>query len=175
MCDYCGCRESGPTAELAAEHVKLQLLSERLKARLDAKEDISDLFTEFTALLEMHAAKEEVGLFPKVNGLKVMDDQIAQLIAEHEQLHEQLGSGPVERDVRAAIKLLSQHIDDEEFDLFPHVIHALDPEDWDEIELAHRAVESVFLEDAAHSHDHPHDHPHDHTHDGGTSRRHPSG
>ena len=146
MCDYCGCRESGPTAELAAEHVKLQLLSERLKARLDAKEDISDLFTEFTALLEMHAAKEEVGLFPKV-----------------------------ERDVRAAIKLLSQHIDDEEFDLFPHVIHALDPEDWDEIELAHRAVESVFLEDAAHSHDHPHDHPHDHTHDGGTSRRHPSG
>lgn len=171
MCDYCGCRESGPTAELAAEHVRLQILSEQLKAGLRAKEDISDLFDEFTHLLDMHAAKEEVGLFPKVNTLQVMDDQIAQLIAEHDKLHQQLGSGPAGRDVPAALKLLAQHIDDEEFDLFPHVIHALDPEDWEEIELAHRAVEEVFGSDGvtpggqpSHDHAHPHDHDHDHDH-----------
>ena len=144
MCDYCGCREEGPTAELAAEHVQLAVLSQKLKDGLRAKEDISETFKEFTTLLEMHAAKEEVGLFPKVETLGVMDDQIAQLIAEHETLHHQLEHGPSGRDVGAALKLLAQHIDDEEFGLFPHIFHALDPEDWEEIELAHRAVEEVF-------------------------------
>lgn len=144
MCDYCGCRESGPTAELADEHVRLQEMSGRLSAAMAARQDTSELFEEFRDLLEMHAAKEEVGLFPKVSGLKVMDDQIAQLIAEHELLHRQLGEGPGGDDVGAAIKLLAQHIDDEEYDLFPHIIHSLDPEDWEEIELAHRAVDEVF-------------------------------
>ena len=43
-----------------------------------------------------------------------------------------------------ALRLLRTHIEDEEYDLFPHIIHALDPEQWDEIELAHRAVETVW-------------------------------
>lgn len=144
MCDYCGCRESGPTAELAAEHVRLQALSTRLSAALAAHQDVTELFAEFTKLLDLHAAKEEVGLFPKVLGLKVLDDDIAQLIAEHDTLHRQLGSGPSGAEVGAALRLLAQHIDDEEFGLFPHIFHALDPEDWEEIELAHRAVEAVF-------------------------------
>ena len=46
--------------------------------------------------------------------------------------------------VAEALKLLAQHIDDEEYDLFPHVFNALDPEQWDEIELAHTAVEAAF-------------------------------
>ena len=98
----------------------------------------------FTALLDRHAAKEAVGLFPKVLGLKVLDDDVAQLMAEHETLHRQLGHGPTGTEVGAALKLLAQHIDDEEFGLFPHIFHALDPEDWEEIELAHRAVDEVF-------------------------------
>ena len=43
-----------------------------------------------------------------------------------------------------ALRLLVTHIDDEEYDLFPHIFHALDPEQWDDIELAHRAVEAVW-------------------------------
>ncbi|HNL49309.1 MAG TPA: hemerythrin domain-containing protein [Microthrixaceae bacterium] len=144
MCDYCGCRESGPTAELADEHVRLAELSARLSAALAARQDVTALFEEFTALLDRHAAKEEVGLFPKVLGLKVLDDDVAQLMAEHETLHRQLGHGPTGTEVGAALKLLAQHIDDEEFGLFPHIFHALDPEDWEEIELAHRAVDEVF-------------------------------
>jgi hypothetical protein len=38
------------------------------------------------------------------------------------------------------------HIDDGEHELFPRLIHALAPEQWDEIELAHRAVEAVCAE-----------------------------
>lgn len=167
MCDYCGCRESGPTAELAAEHVRLRELSHRLASAIATRRDASEAFAKFTALLNIHAAKEEVGLFPKVLDLGVMDDQIAQLIAEHDQLHSRLRDGPSGPDVAAALKLLATHIDDEEYDLFPHVFHALDPEDWDEIELAHRAVETVFGEsDATRDHNHTHDHDHDHDHEG---------
>lgn len=168
MCDYCGCRESGPTAELAAEHVRLQALSRRLAGAIATRSDASEVFAEFRALLDIHAAKEEVGLFPKVLDLGVMDDQISQLIAEHDQLHRQLRDGPSGPDVPAALKLLATHIDDEEYDLFPHVFHALDPEDWDDIELAHRAVEAVFGEAEAtpeHTHDHTHGHHHDHDHE----------
>lgn len=167
MCDYCGCRESGPTSELADEHVRLQALSVRIAAGMTAKQDIGEVFEEFATLLELHAAKEEVGLFPKVKDLKVLDDQIVQLVAEHDLLHRQLGAGPGGHDVPAALKLLAQHIDDEEYDLFPHIIHALDPEDWEEIELAHRAVEAVFLGEEAGAartgqHDHGHGEPHGH-------------
>lgn len=189
MCDYCGCRDSGPTAELNREHVRLAELSDSIKAAMLAKEDFSEEFEQFATLLDMHAAKEEVGLFPKVKKLEVMDEQIAQLIAEHEKLHQQLSFGPDGVEVGAALKLLAQHIDDEEWDLFPHIIHALDPEDWDEIELAHRAVEQVFLgEDAGnhghhhhhdhshgHSHSHDHDHGHDHSHDHGHDHSHGHG
>jgi hypothetical protein len=45
-----------------------------------------------------------------------------------------------------ALRLLVTHIDDEEYDLFPHIFYALDPEQWEEIELAHRAIETVWGE-----------------------------
>ena len=41
---------------------------------------------------------------------------------------------------------LVTHIDDEEYALFPHIFHALDPEQWEQIELAHRAIETVWDE-----------------------------
>ncbi len=149
MCDYCGCRESGPTKELADEHVRLADLSDRLRAAAAAgSDDLPEIFHEFVHLLGMHAAKEEVGLFPQAAELGFLGDQLDDLVHEHEQLHEMLADGPSGRQVEAALKLLAQHIDDEEWDLFPHVIHALDPEQWDEIELAHLAVEEAFAQPA---------------------------
>jgi hemerythrin-like domain-containing protein len=144
MCDYCGCRDSGPTAELAAEHVELQHLSGHLRDALAAGEDATDVFSRFKDLLELHAAKEEVGLFPQVLVLGKLDDRISELIHEHDQLHVLLAGGAHGAGVAEALKLLAQHIDDEEYDLFPHVFNALDPEQWDEIELAHTAVEAAF-------------------------------
>jgi hypothetical protein len=46
----------------------------------------------------------------------------------------------------ASTLLLATHVADEGHDLFPHIIQALDPEQWDEIELAHRADEAVWNE-----------------------------
>ncbi len=144
MCDYCGCRRSGPTAELAAEHERLLELSDVLDTALHEGTDTAVVFAEFHRLLHMHAAKEEVGLFVHAKSSTALGDRINALCRDHDDLHRWLADGPTGADVSKALPLLATHIDDEEYDLFPHIIHALDPEQWDEIELAHRAVEAVW-------------------------------
>ena len=109
MCDYCGCRRSGPTAELANEHVRLLELGERLHDALHNGKDATTVLAEFVRLLQMHAPIGSAG-----------------------------------GHVPDALRLLATHIDDEEYDLFPHIFHALDPEQRGEIELAHRAIEAVW-------------------------------
>lgn len=73
-----------------------------------------------------------------------LSDQIDALCREHDDLHRWLADGLTGPRVPDALRLLVTHIDDEEYDLFPHIFHALDPEQWDDIELAHRAVEAVW-------------------------------
>ncbi|MEO6122630.1 MAG: hemerythrin domain-containing protein [Ilumatobacteraceae bacterium] len=172
MCDYCGCRRSGPTAELAAEHERLvelgDILHTALYNGLQEEAEATTVFNTFVRLLQMHAAKEEVGLFVQAKESTPLGDRIDALCREHDDLHRWLADGLAGPHVPDALRLLVTHIDDEEYDLFPHVFHALDPEQWDEIELAHRAVEAVWNEPlpgaASHDHDHPYDHPHDHDH-----------
>ena len=149
MCDYCGCRRAGPTAELAAEHERLLELGDELHTALHDGTDAGDVFDEFVRLLQMHAAKEEVGLFVHAATTTPLGDRIETLCHEHEQLHDWLAHGLTGARVPEALRLLVTHIDDEEYDLFPHVFHALDPEQWAEIELAHRAVEAVWDEPVA--------------------------
>jgi hemerythrin-like domain-containing protein len=146
MCDYCGCRRSGPTAELAAEHERLQELGDRLRVALHDGVDAPEVFDEFVRLLQMHAAKEEVGLFVQARSSTPLGDRIDALCREHDDLHRWLSDGFTGPRVPDALRLLVTHIDDEEYDLFPHIFHALDPEQWDEIELAHRAVDAVWDE-----------------------------
>jgi hemerythrin-like domain-containing protein len=144
VCDYCGCRRSGPTSELAAEHERLLELGDELHTALHEGTDATETFAEFVQLLQMHAAKEEIGLFLHAAGSTRLGDQIEQLCREHEDLHRWLAGGIGGPRVPEALRLLVTHIDDEEYDLFPHIFHALDPEQWDEIELAHRAIEAVW-------------------------------
>ena len=146
MCDYCGCRRSGPTAELAAEHRRLLELGDAIHAALHQGQAPPDLFAEFVRLLQMHAAKEEIGLFVHAKASTPLAEQIEALCREHDDLHRWLADGPAGRHVPEALRLLVTHIDDEEYDLFPHIIHALDPEQWEEIELAHRAVDVAWSE-----------------------------
>lgn len=147
MCDFCGCRRSGPTAELHREHERLLALGDVLHAAIhhgidtDRAGSVSD---ELVRLLQMHAAKEEIGLFVHAKTSTPLGEQIDQLCREHDDLHRWLAHGPAGQQVPDALRLLVSHIDDEEWDLFPHIILALDPEQWDEIELAHRAIDAVW-------------------------------
>ena len=147
MCDYCGCRRSGPTSELAAEHERLLEMRDVLYDALSDGTDASATFAEFVRLLQMHAAKEEVGLFVHAKSSTPLGEQIDELCREHDDLHRWLSDGVTGPRVADALRLLTTHIDDEEYDLFPHVFHQLDPEQWEEIELAHRAVEVAWSEE----------------------------
>ena len=160
MCDFCGCRRSGPTAELAGEHERLLELDDTLHTALLDGTDAADVFAEFVNLLQMHAAKEEVGLFVHARASTPLADQIDALCQEHDNLHRWLADGLTGPHVAEALRLLVSHIDDEEYGLFPHIIHALDPEQWDEIELAHRAVEAVWAEPVDTEHDNKAAHEH---------------
>lgn len=144
VCDYCGCRREGPTGELAREHVRLLELSEIIENAIDADEDVSATFADFVDLLQRHATKEEIGLFEQARASTPLGDRIDALCDEHETLNGWLAHGATGPRVNDALLLLATHIDDEEYDLFPHVFHALDPEQWDEIELAHRAVDVIW-------------------------------
>lgn len=109
--------------------------------------DASAVFAEFVLLLKMNAANEEIGLFVHARSSTPLGDKIDVLCREHDDLHRWLADGPTGRHVPEALRLLVTHIDDEEYDLFPHIFHALDTEQWDEIELAHRAIEAVWRND----------------------------
>ena len=148
MCDYCGCRRSGPTKELHLEHERLLELGEVLYDAVHFGREAPGAFAELQRLLQMHAAKEEIGLFVQARSSTPLGERIDDLCREHDDLHEWLSGGLHGPRVPDALRLLVTHIDDEEHDLFPHVIHALDPEQWDEIELAHRAIEAVWDEPA---------------------------
>lgn len=146
MCDYCGCRRSGPTAELHLEHERLLDLGDVLHAALRDGIDAPGVFAEFVRLLQMHAAREEIGLFVQAKASTPLGAQIDALCREHDDLHRWLAGGLHGRHMPEALRLLVTHIDDEEYDLFPHIFHALDPEQWGEIELAHRAIDAVWDE-----------------------------
>ena len=79
MCDYCGCRRSGPTAELASEHVRLLELGEMLHDALHDGADATTVFAEFVRLLQMHAAKEEIGLFEQAHAGTLLLDEISDM------------------------------------------------------------------------------------------------
>lgn len=144
MCDYCGCRRSGPTAELAREHETLRALDDAIYESIREGRTPTEMFQEFVRLLEMHAAKEEIGLFVHARGHPALAERVGGLCDEHDDLRSWLANGPGGPRVLDALRLLEAHIDDEEYDLFPHVFHQLDPEQWDEIELAHRAVDAAW-------------------------------
>ena len=164
MCDYCGCRRSGPTSELAREHEQLIEMRDRIWNDALNGVDVTALFGQMVDLLQRHAVKEEIGLFVQAREFPQMVERIDTLCAEHEQLYAWLSGGPHGAGRDDAFHLLGTHIDDEEYDLFPHIFHALDDDQWREIELAHRAVDQTW-DGPTPAHDHPHDHDHDHPHD----------
>lgn len=144
MCDYCGCRTQGPTAELHLEHQRLEALGDEVRASFDDGTDPARPLRRLVHLLELHAAKEEIGLFAQVEPTSPLAEQISVLCREHDDLRAWLGHGPSDDRVGDGLRLLLTHIEDEEYDLFPHILHRLDPEQWDEVELAHRAIDAVW-------------------------------
>ncbi len=141
MCDHCGCRNVGPTAELTAEHDQILSLAWELAEahRLGQPSDQSTL-ARLKRLRSKHSTKEERGLFPLV--VETGDctpEQIDHLETEHREQAALLDGGTFTRDDYYA---LAAHIEEEEFELFPMAMFGFDNLMWDDMENAHRTVDA---------------------------------
>jgi hemerythrin-like domain-containing protein len=140
MCDHCGCRNVGPTAELTAEHDEILALAWQLAEAQRAGQALDDVVLKrLLDLRARHSEKEERGLFPLV--LEAGDctpDQIEHLEAEHREQRSTLETGTFTRDDYYA---LAAHVEEEEFELFPMAMFGFDDTMWDEMQAIHRAVD----------------------------------
>ena len=145
MCDHCGCRAFAPIAELTAEHeqilAKAWVLAEAARAGRPAPPDVLD---SLLGLLDLHALKEETGLYPElveVGGLT--EDACADLEEEHRVIRAALVDGRFDR--REYYELAS-HIEVEEMDLFSAARLAFEEPEWEEMAGVHLAAAEVLLE-----------------------------
>jgi hemerythrin-like domain-containing protein len=142
MCDYCDCRARWPIEELGEEHARLAVLSHDVRASL-AADDLGHarhLFNELVELLDAHSAKEEEGLFAALRAEHELLDDIAALIGEHDELAALIVDGDSDFPSSAleVLRQLEQHVQREEYDLFPATRLALSPAGWDMVEDVHR-------------------------------------
>lgn len=139
MCDHCGCREFPQIGNLNEEHE--QILELAWKIVMDA-EDGKTMTPEdvvaLVAILDVHVAKEEYGLYPKLVEVgELSDELLEELEAEHADIRKNLVA--LRFDRRDYFELAA-HIETEEEELFPLTVFGFDDDDWDELaELEKRA------------------------------------
>ena len=143
MCEYCGCRQVEPIAELMDEHMQLLEIAGDLRralvsqdgTRAEAKRD------ELVALLAGHTGREEAGIF---TALKAQGDYVSEVEAlegEHVSLDEAVaalelqGPGALEMLDRVVAEL-TDHIDKENLGIFPVAVVTLGATGWGIVDRA---------------------------------------
>lgn len=145
MCDYCGCRDLTPAiGELSEEHERMLDLGYRLRRAVRAQDHAAAIavLDELEPLVDHHTDKEEQGLFTQLREVWGADDRLDTLVDEHEAVDALLaearagGTGWADAAERG-MALLSQHLLDEETDLFPYAMYELSPQQWQRVEAVH--------------------------------------
>ena len=145
MCDYCGCRRQATIDELSQEHEQLLNVVYRLRrdaARADHAAVVEVLDVELAPLLRRHTDKEERGLFVQLRDAWSVDGRLASLEDEHRRIEGLLetvvAGGASWRDALVCLgDELSEHIFDEETDLFPYAMYELSDGQWSAVEQVH--------------------------------------
>jgi hemerythrin-like domain-containing protein len=153
VCDYCGCRTAPAIDELSDEHDRLLNLGHGARRRAlteDYATIVALLESEFLPLLAAHTRKEEAGLFAELRASWEADDRIAALEDEHEEIDAlfdvvRRGGHGWRGALDVAVRLLSDHVMDEETDLFPYALYALSPEQWADVTRRHAPVASTSV------------------------------
>lgn len=136
MCDHCGCRSFPPIAELTEEHERILALAWTLAeatrtARVWPPGDAEALL----ALLEVHAAKEESGLYPELVQLDALSASDCGLLEhEHRAIRATLAASSFDRHDYYE---LASHIEVEETELFSAARFAFEEPEWDAMAAAH--------------------------------------
>jgi hemerythrin-like domain-containing protein len=140
MCDHCGCRYFPVIETLTAQHRQIQHAACLLRQAIDRNDDhdARSRLAELTGLLAPHVAAEERGLFAELRGDEAIRATVERLCAEHVQLDAALrppAGAPDWSPVLAALDQLRDHIDKEEYGVFPAAVILLPMSAWDRISV----------------------------------------
>lgn len=151
MCEYCGCRQIEPLAELMDEHLALLDLAgdvRRLLARGHAAEGLA-LLANTSDLLDQHARREEDGVFAALRQAGDFVEEIDQLTGQHDDFHARIAAFKATDPllgvkVEALLGELIEHIDREDLGVFPASVVTLGKAGWDTIGLVHEQQPSFL-------------------------------
>lgn len=146
MCEYCGCRQVEPIAELMDEHMRLLEIAGDLRRALLERQAARalELRRELTELLAGHTGVEEAGVFAALRQQGDYVEQVDELEGEHVSLD--AAATALDLDAPTAVEALDRlvadltdHIDKENLGIFPVAVVTLGATGWDVVERAHAA------------------------------------
>ncbi|MEQ7125668.1 hemerythrin domain-containing protein [Actinopolymorpha sp. B11F2] len=144
MCEYCGCRQIEPIAELMDEHLGLLELSGDIRRSLIMTDYDAAVETlrEFSRMLEIHVRREERGVFTALKDQGEFAEAVRELEQEHASFDQSLAAlDPSAADFDAVVNHLlnelSDHIDKENLGIFPVAVVSLGASGWDTVTRAH--------------------------------------
>jgi hemerythrin-like domain-containing protein len=155
MCEYCGCRQIEPLAELMDEHMALLDVASDVEIALrhrDHERATAEL-RRLGELLDRHVRREEEGVFTALRATGEFLDEVSELEQEHDDFHSGLAaldpSDPeLATKVDAMFRHLSDHIDKEDLGIFPVSVVTLGASGWDIVTSVHSAQPSFLAETA---------------------------
>lgn len=153
MCEYCGCRQVEPLADLMDEHMRLLEIAGDLRRALLVQDRAAAVArrSELAALLADHTGREEVGLFAALKAQGDYVEQIDDLEGEHVTLDAAVAA--LDLDAPGVVDVLdrvvadlSDHIDKENLGIFPVAVVTLGASGWGMVERAHERTDTLSRE-----------------------------
>ena len=145
MCEYCGCRQVEPIADLMDEHMVLLEIAGDLRRSLlagDARQAAAKR-AELVELLTRHTGREEAGIFAALKAQGDYVDEVDALEGEHVSLDQAFAAldldAPGVVDVLdRVVAELTEHADKENLGIFPVAVVTLGATGWNIVERAHQ-------------------------------------
>ena len=149
MCEYCGCRQVEPIADLMDEHMHLLEIAGDLRRALLEDDRVRSVAkrTELVDLLSSHTSREEAGVFTALRAQGEYVDEVDVLESEHVSLDRtvaalDLDSPTAVEGLDRLVADLSDHIDKENLGIFPVAVVTLGATGWAVVERAHERSKS---------------------------------
>ena len=153
MCEYCGCRQIEPLAELMDEHLALLDDAGAIRRAVSNRQHggAVDLLGQFAEALDRHVRREEDGVFRALRDLGEFRDEVSELEDEHLELHQRIADlDPADPDAGDVLALLfadlTDHIDKEDLGIFPVSVVSLGSAGWDTVARVHGEQPSFLRE-----------------------------
>jgi hemerythrin-like domain-containing protein len=144
VCEYCGCRQVEPLADLMDEHLRLLEIAGDLRRALETGDRAvaTERRSELVDLLTVHTRREEAGIFTALRAQGDYVDEVDALEGEHVTLDRAVAG--LDLDATDAVGTLdrvvadlSDHIDKENLGIFPVAVVTLGATGWEVVERAH--------------------------------------